>query len=531
MTTPGDRSGTDLGPYRLVRRIGRGGMGEVYEAVDTVKDRTVALKLLPPALADDEQFRTRFLRESQTAAKLSDPHVIPIHDYGEIDGQLYLDMRIVRGQDLRGLINTGPVPPEQAVDVISQIAGALDAAHESGLTHRDVKPENILLDARGFAYLVDFGLVQSAGQSSLTATGAAIGSFNYMAPERFGTGAPVGPPSDVYALGCVLFECLTGAKPFGATSMEQIIAGHLHRALPTTGTAYDAVIARATAKNPAERHATAGELAEAARQTLAGRPPSSPVVPVPAAPITATKTAPPGTYDPTAQRVPSQPVPSQPVPAPPYPYPYPYPPAPPQQPARSVNVLLAAIAVIAVLTLVGLGTWFVLAGSDDDTTVTDANATVGQVPQTLTVTATSQAPAQAQETTVTATQTTGDRGLETTSATGDRGARPTGDLGLSTPISDPPCDGRTVAFVYNATTPGAYAQEVSNALAQFPGASYLRTDQSCSSLRQSLDGNPIYAVYYEGSSLSDTCSTKARIGGETYARKLDDSTPVGVEIC
>ena len=499
---PGDRSGSTLGPYRLVRRIGRGGMGEVYEAVDTVKDRTVALKLLPPQFADDADYRTRFLRESQTAARLNDPHVIPIHDFGEIDGQLFLDMRIVAGQDLRAVIRQGPVAPERAVDVIGQIASALDSAHDAGLTHRDIKPENILLDGKGFAYLVDFGLVQSAGQTGLTSTGLAIGSFNYMAPERFGGGGPVGPPSDTYALACVLYECLTGAKPFGSDSMEQIIAGHLHRPLPPTGTAFDAVIARGTAKDPAQRYRTAGELAADARATLAGRPPAMPAP---------TRVAPVGSYDATgyAQNQYAQNQYAQP----------PYPAAP----ARSSrNVVIAAVAAVAVIAAVAAGV--LLWQSGDGSPSGDGDSTgvaLAEATETMTSTVTASAPSTAPPAASTAPPAT----------TAPPAARGPGDLGLPVPISAPACNGDTVAVVYNAVTPGAYQQEIAAALAQHPGASYLRTDQACASLKQSENGSPIYAVYYPGATRAETCAIRDRIGGGTYARVLDDSTPVGTEIC
>lgn len=520
MSTSHDRSGTQLGPYLLVRRIGRGGMGEVYEATDTRKDRTVALKLLPTQLADDAEYRTRFLRESQTAARLNDPHVIPIHDFGEIDGQLFLDMRIVDGGDLRARISGGPIPQATAVDVVSQIAGALDTAHAAGLTHRDVKPENILLDARDFAYLVDFGLVQSAGQGGLTSTGLAIGSFNYMAPERFGTGAPVGPSSDIYALGCVLYECLTGAKPFGVDSMEQIIAGHLHRPLPPTGTALDAVIARGTAKDQAQRYQTAGHLAEAARRALTGATPTVlPVAPfpTPAPPLAGTQVAPVG----YAQQHPQfggaptgYPIPSEPV-------------APAAHAKR--NPLVLAIATVAVLTALAGGLWF-WQGSKKSTTEVSATGGAASTSTSLSpATVTATAPTQS---TVTETVTPKTTAAPETTATGDRGRQlGAGDLGLSTPISSPACNGDSIAVVYNAVTPGAYAEEISNALRQYPGAAYLRTDQSCLSLKQSEYGNPIYAVYFPGATLSETCTIKARMGGGTYARVLDNSTPVGTEVC
>lgn len=188
MTTRGQtlEVGSRFGPYRLDRLIGRGGMGEVFEAYDTVKDRTIALKVLPERLHDDPVFRERFRRESHVAARLQEPHIIPIHDYGEIDGRLFIDMRLVGGASLRALLNEqGPLEPERTVAMVRQVAAALDAAHADGLVHRDIKPDNILLTPDGFAYLVDFGIAQSATGESLTGDGSAIGSFHYMAPERF----------------------------------------------------------------------------------------------------------------------------------------------------------------------------------------------------------------------------------------------------------------------------------------------------------------------------------------------------------
>ncbi|MCF8572068.1 serine/threonine protein kinase [Gordonia sp. HY002] len=471
-----DSSGTVLGPYRLVRLLGRGGMGEVYEAVDTVKGRTVALKLLPAALADDHGYRTRFLRESRTVARLNDPHVIPIHDFGEIDGRLYLDMRIVHGRDLRSVLGDGPLHPERAVAIIGQIAGALDAAHASGLLHRDVKPENILIDGNDFAYLVDFGIAQAAGSTRLTQTGTAIGSFAYMAPERFGDSVELTPAADVYSLACVLYEAVTGAPPYAATSIEQIISGHLTRPIPPSGTVLDPVIAAGSAKDPGRRMQTCGALAAAARDVLAGRYAPTLVAGVP-----------------TAHAHPPQ--------------------APPADRGR---IALVAAAVVVVVALIAGGLWFGLRSTSDDepATVADTSASppTGNSQSLITTTVTQEPETETEEETATP-------------------SRESGDLGLSTPISSPPCDGRTVAFVYNATTPGSYEQEVGDALASHPGSAYLRTDQSCSSLRHDLDGNPIYAVYLEGSSLTETCRIKADIGGETYARRLDETTPVGVEIC
>ncbi|MBL1078656.1 protein kinase [Nocardia sp. 2] len=267
--------GTLFGPYRLDRLIGRGGMGEVYQAYDTVKDRTVAIKVLPERLAQDPVYRQRFQRESRTAARLREAHVIPIHDYGEIDGRLFIDMRLVDGDSLRALLRRfGPGAPDRAVLLIEQVAAALDAAHADGLLHRDVKPDNILLTQDGFAYLVDFGIAQSATDESLTSDGSAVGSFVYMAPERFSS-RDFGPASDVYALACVLYESLTGTRPFTGETDAQMMRAHLFdpppspsRVRPGVSAAFDQVVARGLAKNPNERYRTAGELAAAARAAL-----------------------------------------------------------------------------------------------------------------------------------------------------------------------------------------------------------------------------------------------------------------------
>lgn len=271
--------GTRFGPYELRSVIGIGGMGEVYRAYDTRRERMVALKVLRTDVAADPSFQARFRRESRIAARLQEPHVIPVHDYGDIGGVLFIDMRLVEGPSLRELVRVnGVLPPARAVAIIAQIAAALDAAHAVGLVHRDIKPENVLLAGDDFAYLVDFGIAYGGGEATVTKTGLVIGSCAYMSPERL-NGTPGGPASDVYSLTCLLFECLTGHAPFEADDIRQVMSAHMFAPPPRPsaerhgiGPAFDDVIARGMAKNPADRFGTAGELARAAAAALHGPP-------------------------------------------------------------------------------------------------------------------------------------------------------------------------------------------------------------------------------------------------------------------
>ena len=267
--------GTPFGRYRLNELLGRGGMGEVWKAFDTATQRVVAVKVLPPQLAADPAFEQRFRREAYTAAGLNDPHVVPIHNFGEIDGRLYVDMRLIEGQDLEHVLIGGPLDSERAVAIIEQVASALHSAHRAGLVHRDVKPSNILLGRDDFAYLIDFGIARGADETGLTGTGNVVGTWQYMAPERFTAGRS-DARSDIYALACVLYECLTASRPFPGNSVEQQIAGHLTAPPPRPSVSrpgvspqMDAVIAAGMAKDPDERYGTAIELARAARSAIA----------------------------------------------------------------------------------------------------------------------------------------------------------------------------------------------------------------------------------------------------------------------
>ena len=267
--------GTPFGRYRLIEMIGAGGMGEVWRACDTAaNNREVAIKLLPVNLANDGMFVARFRREADAAAALKNPHIIPIHNYGEIDGRLYVDMRLVEGRDLQEVLAEGPLEPARAVRIVEQVAKALRAAHRIGLVHRDVKPSNILLDEDDFAYLIDFGIARGADHTRMTGTGAMIGSFHYMAPERL-RAQEADARADIYALACVLYECLTASPPFPGGTMESQIAAHLTESppqpsmtQPSVPAQFDAVIAKGMAKDPDHRYASTVELAKAAGDAL-----------------------------------------------------------------------------------------------------------------------------------------------------------------------------------------------------------------------------------------------------------------------
>lgn len=265
-----------LGRYRLDELLGSGGSAEVWRAHDTVTDRTVALKLLAPVLTADPEYRERFEREARAASMLHGPHVVAVHTYGELEGRLFIESEFVDGLDIEALLEwEGPMAPDAAVALIAQVACALDEAHAAGLVHRDVKPQNIIVAPDDVAYLIDFGTALQDGQTAITQIGMLIGTPAYMAPERFdGT---VSVRSDIYSLACVLYECLTGERPFRVKNPAQLMRAHLERVppppsalAPVVPAALDRVVAQGLAKNPAERYSTAGEFADAARAALTG---------------------------------------------------------------------------------------------------------------------------------------------------------------------------------------------------------------------------------------------------------------------
>lgn len=275
------RIGTEVAGYRIEALLGRGGMSTVYLAEDTRLERRVALKILAPDLAEDERFRIRFVRESHLAAALEHPNIVPIHEAGEASGLFFIAMRYVRGTDLGALIaRDGPLDPGPAVAIIERVADALDAAHEEGLVHRDVKPANVLIgEGRGsrgeHVYLSDFGLTKRAlSESGLTKTGQFMGTIDYAAPEVF-QGKELDARTDQYSLGCVFYECITGRRPFAREQEAAVMYAHLNEPPPKPSEVrpglpprFDDVVITALAKSPDQRFASCGELAAEAKDVV-----------------------------------------------------------------------------------------------------------------------------------------------------------------------------------------------------------------------------------------------------------------------
>jgi serine/threonine protein kinase len=265
--------GSTFGPYRIVAPLGRGGMATVYRAHDPALDRDVALKVLPAEFLHDPTFAERFRQEARVAARLEHPHVVPIHGFGIDEGRPWMALRLLGGGSLADRLRQGPLAPAEAARILSEVASALDAAHARGIVHRDLKPANILLDESGRAYLADFGIARVLeGSAVVTATGMVQGTPAYMAPEQ-AMGARAEPAADVYALGVVAFECLTGRVPYTGTTPVAVLMKHVSEPVPEPrpGEAPPAVaplLRRCLAKDPSERWPSARAFAEAlARET------------------------------------------------------------------------------------------------------------------------------------------------------------------------------------------------------------------------------------------------------------------------
>jgi serine/threonine-protein kinase len=271
--------GDVLAGYRIVAVAGRGGMGVVYRAEDLALGRAVALKVIAPAMSSDPRFRERFSRESRIAARLEHPCVVPVYRAGEEQGHLFIAMRFVEGTDLAALARERPLAPERTARLVGQVAEALDAAHSRGLVHRDVKPGNVLVTGAGDAeraYLTDFGLTMETTRDGggLTKSGQWVGTLAYIAPEQI-RGDAVDARADVYALGAVLHQCLTGGLPFPVETELEALAAHLDEPPPKPSAhgaprAFDRVVGRAMAKDPDARYRSAGDLGRAALAAATG---------------------------------------------------------------------------------------------------------------------------------------------------------------------------------------------------------------------------------------------------------------------
>jgi serine/threonine-protein kinase len=313
------RIGTHVGGYRLDRLLGRGGMSVVYVAEQVHLGRSVALKLLAPELAVDETFRERFMRESRIAAALDHPNVIPIYDAGEADGYLFIAMRHVEGPDLGQLIaRDGPMRLATTTFIVEQVASALDAAHQHGLIHRDVKPANILIhEPTERVFLTDFGVAKQTTAAGLTRTGLFLGTVTYSAPEQI-EGRPLDGRTDLYALGCVAYECLTGSPPFARDAEVAVMHAHLLEPAPRPSTTrpelprgVDDVITTAMAKAKEDRYDTCYDFFTALRQaalsrTLPHRPMFGADAEEPAAAVEGTRLAAAGAVPPTSVSPPAE---------------------------------------------------------------------------------------------------------------------------------------------------------------------------------------------------------------------------------
>ena len=271
MSSSSSLIGRRLGKYEITELLGQGGMATVYKGYQAEMDRFVAIKVLPPHPGQDRQFMDRFRLEARTVAQLQHPHILPVHDYGNEDGILYLVMAYVEGGSLKDRIDRGPLSLKETETILRQVASALDYAHRRNVVHRDIKPDNILLDGEGNAILSDFGIVkilEGDNTGGLTGTGGVLGTPAYMAPEQ-SQGAEITPKADIYALGVIVFEMLTGQQPYQADTPMQVILKHISDPVPslteqvaTLPPALEVVMINVLAKHPEDRYASATEFAQ-----------------------------------------------------------------------------------------------------------------------------------------------------------------------------------------------------------------------------------------------------------------------------
>ncbi len=394
-----DLIGKILGQYEILEEIGRGGMATVYRARQLSINRIVAVKVLPRHLLHDPGFFERFEREVDVVAHLEHPHILPIYDYGKADDMPYIAMRYLAGGSLAQIIRRGAPRLEDLERPLTQVGQALDYAHQQGIIHRDIKPGNIMLDENSNAYLSDFGIARVLG-SNLTGS-AIIGTPAYMSPEQ-ANGFPLDARSDLYSLGIVLFELITGREPYQAETPMALLLKHINEPIPPVGLfrqgvprEVEQVIARSTAKDPNQRYASAGEMARAFSEALGGLrkgAPSTGPIAVEDSPTIRPDAPPRQTPYPTPAPPPyAAPYGTQPYPPQtPYgtqtPYATPYPPAPPYgapappptQAAPRRSPLPLILGLVALLVLFGAGAVFVLPQlSSQEVPVTLVPATLG----------------------------------------------------------------------------------------------------------------------------------------------------------
>ena len=379
-------------------------MSAVYRARHIRTNRTVAVKVLSPALTTDDEYRARFLEEAQRASRVDEPHIIDVYDADEEAGRLYLAMRFVEGGDLSSMLKRdGPLPPDRAVRLIEQVASALDAAHGQGLVHRDVKPGNILIGPNEHIYLSDFGVAKAQTGRALTQTGMFIGSPDYASPEQWEGQRDVDGRADQYALAGVFHECLTGARPYERDSMTGLMYAHLQlppphitEVRPDLPMGLDAVIIRAMAKDRAARFPSCGDFALAARSAVAAGGAPETQVAGPATILAGEQTVA-SAPTPTPTPAPAQPPVSSPTqlsttpeaPTPVHePTPPPHAPVPPAPSGGRKGWLIGGVAALALLAIAGVIAAVLLTRGDDEPNAATTQTTTTQTTATTTTTST-----------------------------------------------------------------------------------------------------------------------------------------------
>ncbi len=514
--------------YTVERRLGVGGMGEVYLARHPRLPRYDAVKILPAHLATDDDFRARFIREADVAARLEHPNIVAVRDRGDDAGRLWIAMEYVDGDDADALLRTSPegLPPGRVAGIIADAARGLDHAHSLGVLHRDVKPANLLLTTPAATRepttkLSDFGIARVYDDATdLTRTGTTMGSYAYASPEQL-KGEPLDPRADVYSLAATAYTLLTGRRAFDASNPAVIIASVLDATPPPASArrpglppGVDAVLARGLAKDRAHRAPSCGAFAAELADALAGRPagpgptawPSGPLGPTAQQPLPPYRTTAIGPTSP-----PTHPTADDAATPPPGPVP----------PARRRSALPTAVAAAVVAVALLAAAIFVVTRSDDSTPAAETTTPSTGITAASTPNPTATSPG-------TAVPPSSAAPSPTTSTLGPAPRNPA-DLGLSTPITTPTCDGTAIVVVGNSTA-GDRAQDaaaIRGFLAEYPSARYLSGMYACPSIRvRGDDGNLVYAAYVVVGNGSAAMCQALRSGryGDHYAKLLTNDT-------